>query len=225
MRLVPIVLLLANLLVGASFLMGNDGPARSGDASPREIHPESIRIVGIDREPRPAPEQKTAAPAQDAPLACATWGSFPESQVAAAEARLAPLQLGARLSHSSTATTINYLVIIPPIASRTDLNLRVEDLKRLGVTDQFVINDGELRNGISLGYFKTEEAANRQLANLKAKGVADAIVKPKPSGNLLVTLHVKDVTAAERNTLEGIAGGVSGADLRFQPCAATGLVG
>ncbi|MFO1206131.1 MAG: hypothetical protein U1E63_10455 [Burkholderiales bacterium] len=55
--------------------------------------------------------------------------------------------------------------------------------------------------------------------------MADAIVKPKPSGDLLVTLHVKDVTAAERSTLEGIAGGVSGADLRFQPCAATGPVG
>ncbi|MFO1206132.1 MAG: hypothetical protein U1E63_10460 [Burkholderiales bacterium] len=72
--------------------------------------------------------------------------------MAAAE-RGSHAQLGARLSRSTTATTIDYLVIIPPIASRADLNLRVEDLKRLGVTDQFVINDGELRGGISAWLF------------------------------------------------------------------------
>ncbi len=222
MKLIPIVLLLANLLVAASFLMGGEDVSRTGDRPQQQIHPEAIRIIGIDREPRSAPEARVAEQAQEPRVVCANWGSFPESQVAVVEARLASLQFGARLSRTTTAATTNYLVIIPPIPARADLNARSEELKRLGVTDQFVINDGDLRNGISLGYFRSEEAANRQLAYLKAKGIEDAIVKPKPSGNLTVTLHMKDVTAAERSALEGIAGGVSGAELSFPPCPVPG---
>jgi hypothetical protein len=218
MRLVPIVLLVANLLVAASFFIGRDGASSSPDRAQAEIHPESIRIIGVDREPSAVADAKIveATPAQ--PHVCATWGAFSESQAAAAETRLAPLELGARLSRTTTSATTNYLVIIPPIAARADLNARVEELRRLGVSDQFVINDGELRNGISLGFFKSEDAANRHLAALRAKGVGDALVKPRPSGNLVVTLQLMDLTAAERAKLEAIASGPSGAELKVQPC-------
>jgi hypothetical protein len=194
MRLIPIILLVANLLVAASFLMDDPNAGRENEPSRRQIHPESIRIVGTDREVVAAPSAKSTEEVREPPLACATWGSFPESQVAAAESRLAPLELAARLSRTETAAASSYLVIIPPISRRADLNLRVDELKRAGVTDQFVISDGELRNGISLGFFKNEESANRHLADLKAKGVSDAVVSPKPSGNRTVTLHIRDLT-------------------------------
>lgn len=225
MRLIQIVLLLANLLVAASFLMGGNEVAHTGDRPQQPIHPEVIRIVDIARESRVAPAAKVTEQAAELPVACANWGSFPESQAVVVETRLAPLEFGARLSRTTTAATTNYLVIIPPITARADLNARSEELKRLGVADQFVINEGELRYGISLGYFRSEEAANRHLASLKAKGIEGAIVKPKPSGNVSVTLHIKDVTAAERNALEEIAGGLSGAQLRFQPCPVPGATG
>jgi hypothetical protein len=224
MRLVPIVLLLANVLLAASFLF--EGRGASSEAPRREIHPESIRIVHRE-EPTAVPaatttvEQREPAPA----LTCATWGGFTESQAATAEGRLAPLELGARLSRSETAATTNYLVIIPPIAHRPTLNARVDELKRAGIVDQFVISDGDLRNGISLGFFKSEEAANRHLAYLQAKGVADAVVKPRPAGNLIVTWQIRNLTGAERATLESIASGSSSAELKFQPCPEPGTSG
>jgi hypothetical protein len=218
MKLVPIVLLVANLLVAASFFIGREGASSTRDRAQAEIHPESIRIVGVEREPGTVSNAATVEEAPVQSLVCATWGMFSESQAAAAEARLAPLELGARLSRTATSATTNYLVIIPPIPARADLNTRVDELKRLGVNDQFVINDGELRNGISLGFFKSEEAANRHLAALRAKGVGDALVKPKPSGNLVVTLQAKDLTGAERAKLEAIASELSGAELKVQPC-------
>lgn len=222
MRLVPIVLLVANLLVAASFLLEWRSASSTGDPPRPEIRPESIRIVGMDVAARVEPGAKTVDEVREPPLACATWGGFPESQVAAAENRLAPLELGARLSRSETATTTNYLVIVPPIARRPDLNARVEELKRAGITDQFVISDGDLRNGISLGFFKSEEAAHRHLAYLQAKGVSDAVVQPRPSGNLTVTLQIRDLTAAERAKLEAIA---SGPELKFRPCPSPGAPG
>jgi len=225
MRLVPIVLLVANLLVAVLFLIEGRGASSTSEPPQREIHPESIRIVAMDREPRVAPGAKITDEPREPPLACATWGGFAGSQIAAAENRLAPLELGARLSRSESAATTNYLVIVPPIARRSDLNARVDELKRAGITDQFVINDGDLRNGISLGFFRSEEAANRHLAYLQARGVGDAIVKPRPSGNLIVTLQIRDLTAAERTKLEAIASGPSSAELKFQPCPSPGVPG
>ena len=222
MRLVPIVLLLANLLVAASLLMEGRSASTNSEPPRRQIHPENIRIVGTDRDALAAPGTKATEAVREPPLACAAWGSFAESQVAAAETRLASLELGARLSRSETAAASSYLVIIPPISRRADLNLRIDELKRAGVTDQFVINDGDLRNGISLGFFKSEEAANRHLAYLKAKGVSDAIVNPKPSGNRTVTLQIRDLTVAERARLEAIASEPPSAELKFQACPPPG---
>jgi hypothetical protein len=218
MRLVPIFLLIANLLVAASFLTDNPKAAGENESSRRQIHPERIRVVGTEREVVAAPSPKSTEEAREPPLECATWGSFPESRIAAAESRLAPLELGTRLSRTETSVASSYLVIIPPIAQRADLSRRVDELRRAGVTDQFVIIDGDLRNGISLGFFKSEEAANRHLAELKAKGVSDAVVSPRGSGNRMVTLHLKDLTVAERAELEAIAGEAPTAELKFQVC-------
>jgi len=226
MRLVPIVLLGVNILVAVFFfLIEGRGTSRTSEPLRREIRPEAIRIVATDRESPVAPAPRIIDEPREPTFVCASWGGFPESQVAAAENRLAPLELGARLSRSETSATTNYLVIIPPIAHRPDLNARVEALRRSGITDQFVINDGDLRNGISLGFFKSEEAATRHLAELQTRGVSDAIVKPRPSGNLIITLQIRDLTAAERTKLEAVAIGPSGVELKFQPCTRHGTPG
>lgn len=222
MRLVPIVLLLANLVVAATLLVEGRSASSTGERARPEIRPESIRIVGMDLATRAEPGATAVDETREPPPVCVTWGGFSESQVGAAENRLAPLELGARLSRSETATHTNYLVIVPPIDRRSDLNARVEALKRAGVSDQFVISDGDLRNGISLGFFKSEEAANRHLAHLEAKGVSDAVVKPRPSGNRTFTLQIRDLTAAERAQLEAIASGHASAELKFGACPNAG---
>jgi hypothetical protein len=218
MRLVPILLLLLNLFVAGYFLLEDRGTSNDPDPAARQIHPESIRIVRADQHAAAATKAKSADDAEETPLACATWGTFTESQVAVAETRLGAFELGTRLSRTEAAAVTSYLVIIPPIERRSDLTLRLEGLRRAGVNDLFVINDGESRNGISLGFFKTEEAANRHLAALKSKGVSDAIVKPRASGSRLVVLSIKDVSPAERTKLEGITGGFPASELKFQPC-------
>jgi hypothetical protein len=218
MRIVPILLLLANVLVAAYFFVEDRrAPADTETARP-QINPEEIRILGTNVD---APAGKRAKPTEEAmepALSCAAWGSFPESQVAAAETRLASLELGARLSRRETAGATSYLVMIPPIARRADINQRVEELNRAGVTDHFVINDGESRNGISLGFFKTEDAANRHLGYMKAKGVSDAIVKPRSTGNRTVTFMMQNLSDSERSKLEGIADGFPAVEVKIQAC-------
>jgi len=65
----------------------------------------------------------------------------------------------------------------PPLASRQAANQRVTELRRSGITDLFVIpDDTKLRNAISLGVFRSEDAARSHFAALRARGVRDAVL-------------------------------------------------
>jgi hypothetical protein len=71
-------------------------------------------------------------------------------------------------------------------------------LRNLGVTDFYVIQDSsEQRWGISLGIFKSEEAARAHLATLAQKGIRSArIVDYKvPSNKIAFQLRDLDVNA------------------------------
>jgi hypothetical protein len=226
MRLVAVLLLVANVVVAGYFFLADRKAPVESDPSHQQINPDRIRVVATGSEAVALMRPKGSEdPQRPAPLSCATWGGFQEAQAAAAEARLAALELGPRLSRSEATTASSYLVLIPPIPRRVDLNGRVAELIRTGVTDQFVINDGEFRNGISLGFFKSEEAANRHLDQLKAKGVNDAVVRPRPSGSRTVTLAMRDLSNVERSRLETIAGEFAGVELRIQGCPAAGSPG
>jgi hypothetical protein len=60
---------------------------------------------------------------------------------------------------------------------------RIDELKARGVRDVMPIRDGELQNAISLGFFRTEESANRRVVELQKLGVQAAVLprhKTKP---------------------------------------------
>jgi hypothetical protein len=214
-----LVLLVANILAAGYFLFADFRAASEGDPSREQINADSIRVVATGSRVGALMRPQTADAGPDAPRSCASWGVFPEGQIAAVEARLSALDLGARLSRGDGGAS-SYIVLILPIPRRADLNRRVEELVRSGVTDQFVINDGEYRGGVSLGYFKTEDAANRHLNALKAKGVSDAVVRPRLSGGRPATLLMRDLSTAERARIEAIAADFPGVELRMQPCPA-----
>jgi len=220
MKTVAVLLLVANIAVTAYFFISDRSASPESDPAHQPINADRIRIVATGSEALALMRPKSAeGSAKAAAPECAVLEKLPEAQVTAAEARLASLDLGARLSRNEVNTgASSYLVMIPPLARRADLNRRVDELIRSGVADHFVINDGELRYGISLGFFKTEEAANRHLNDLKAKGVTDAVVRPRGSGNRTVTFVVKDLPEGERTKLEAIARELPGVELRVEPC-------
>ena len=224
MKRVVLALLIANVIVAGGFLLTDFSTSADEDAARQQINAESIRVLATGSQAAAQPRTKSAEEGQEASLSCAAWGAFPEGQVMAAEAKLSSFELGARLSRGEGGAS-SYLVLILPIQRRADVNRRVEELNRSGVTDQFIINDGEFRSGISLGYFKTEEAANRHLNSLKAKGVIDAVVRPRLSGSRTVTFLIRDLTNAERARLESMARDFPAVELRMQTCPVAGSAG
>jgi hypothetical protein len=146
---------------------------------------------------------QTAA-AEAPPLACIEIGDFDAAAAKRFETALAPLALGARLVRHEVQDAARNIVYIPSQGSKDGADRKATELRHLGVTEFYIMQDaGEFRWAISLGVFKTEEAARAQLAALGQKGVHSARLGTRNaanSGKLAYQLHNLD--AADKTGLD-----------------------
>jgi len=95
---------------------------------------------------------------------------------------------------------------------------KAQALKQLGVEEYFIVQEeGTLRWALSLGVFRTEEAAQARLAALRGQGVRSARVGVRDTTVPKVWLQVKGVDAALQARLKEIARQVEGTELKDCP--------
>lgn len=157
----------------------------------------------------PAAEGAAAAAAPAAPpsYACTEVGNFLLADGRRFEAQVAALDLGDRQSRRNVAgqDISSYMVYIPPQGSKEGADRKAGELKQLGVTNYFIMNESSpLRWGISLGVFKSETSAQSQLASLNKQGVHSARVAPRYSASKQLAYQFRDLDAATRARLEKI---------------------
>jgi len=145
-------------------------------------------------EKKPEEKKADAPKAEEKPAtACLAW---PDLSTADAE-RLAELAKskfpGLSVSRSVAATEGgNHWVYIPPLASKADAERKAGELKKLGVTEFFIVGEsGPNQYAISLGLFSSEQGAKDQLEALKGKGVRSAKVGQRGGKPTSVRLEVK----------------------------------
>lgn len=114
----------------------------------------------------PAPQN---TPAQQSAPACTEIGNFTNAEARRFEAQLAlPIQPARR----DVQETSSHMVMIPPAADKESADRQAALLRGKGVDDVYVIQENNaLRWGISLGIFKTEEAARARMQVLARQGV------------------------------------------------------
>jgi hypothetical protein len=221
MRLLFLALVLANLAFFAwSRHYAGDKAAREPNPLARQVEPEKLKIVPPAelRAPPPAPPPTPKAAAAAAPLACLEGGSFTVADYPRAEKALEPLALGNRLAQRRTEELAGWWVHMPPQGSRQAALRKSGELRALGVQDYFVVaEDGEWRWALSLGVYRTEEAALARLAALRAQGVRTAVVTPRETLVPKVWLQVKGVEPALEARLREIAKQIDGSELRACP--------
>jgi len=217
-RALFLLLLLANV---ALYAWSHYGPAGAAGPTPqaRQVEPEKLRIVAPAdlpavsvRKEKPAPPAPAVAAA---PTSCLEWGSFTVADAPRAEQALEPLALGARLAQRRTEEVAAWWVFIPSQGSRQGALRKAGELKNLGVGEYFIVQEeGEQRWALSLGVFRTEEAALARLAALRQQGVRSARVGPRETVVPKVWLQVKSVDAPLQARLREIARQVEGSELR-----------
>jgi len=209
----------------ARFLAAPD-PAIDSQPLAQQIEPEKLRVVAESElartlppaAPKPKPGPAPAAP-EPAPLACLEWGSFSPADAARAEQRLEPLALGARLAQYRGEETAGWWVFIPPQPNRGAALKKAAELKKLGVDEYFVVQEeGRQRWALSLGVFRSEEAARARLDALRAQGVRSAQLGQRETRVAKVWFQVRTVEQALHARLQEVAREFEGATLH--ECAA-----
>ncbi|MEI7457016.1 MAG: SPOR domain-containing protein [Nitrosomonadales bacterium] len=106
---------------------------------------------------------------------CFEWGEFTGAEFDRASAALKKLSLGDKLSQREVDRVIGFWVYIAPQKDKGAVTQKLAQLKARGVTDFFVVQEaGEWQNAISLGIFKTREAAESFMEGLRKKEVTSA---------------------------------------------------
>ena len=217
MRTVLLLLILANLgFLGWSHF--GAGPTLSeSQLVEQQLNPEAIRLLSTEQVAALA-AQRPKPPPKPAVAACLELGAFNPADVARVQQALDPLALGPTLSQRRAEEIASYWVFMPPQRDRQAANQRAAELRKLGVEDFFVVQeDPKHRYAISLGVFKTSEAAQARLAELRAKGVRTARVGPRETPVHKIYFTVREVPDALAAKLNEVRQSFPGSELKTCP--------
>jgi len=223
-RIVFFLLLLANLAFFTWVYFGTGRVSDEQQLMEQQLNPQEIRLLSPDQVAKLAAErakqiaERPKPPPKPPVIACLELGAFNTADAPRVQQALEPLALGSRLSQRRADEIASYWVFIPPLRSRQSASLKAAELKKLGVEDFFIVQeDPKFRLAISLGVFKTEEAANARLAELRKKGVRTARVAPRETSVQKVYFAIREVPDALVTRLNDIRQGFSGIELRDCP--------
>ncbi|CAN5411881.1 hypothetical protein BH11PSE11_BH11PSE11_00370 [soil metagenome] len=153
-------------------------------------------------------------PGSNEVIACTEIGDFEPVDARRFEARLGSLSLGERLTRRAVAD-IRHIVFIPSTGGKEAADKKAGELRRLGVTDFFIIQENSpMKWGISLGIFKTEEAARAHLTALSQRGVRSARLGTQNTNSNKVAFRLQQLEPASRTALEAIKADFSAQQIR-----------
>ncbi|MFZ6759426.1 SPOR domain-containing protein [Undibacterium sp. Ji50W] len=141
-------------------------------------------------------------------IACLEVGNFVQTDIDKMEEKLKTLGLGERQSRINVVDVATHMVFIPSQGSKEGADKKASELRRLGISDFYIVQDqSNMRWGLSLGVFKTEEAAKLHLTNLTNKGVRSARVGPRTVSTNKFAFQLRALTAEEKTKYDTIKAG------------------
>jgi len=215
MRVVFALLLVANIALFAYSRLDGAGDGE-GMRFAQQIEPDRIKLL--------TPQQVAAlGPGKVAALAdvCIEWGPFNDTERARALSDLEPVGIRRLLTQKRVETNSTYWVFLPLNSSKAATDRRIADLKTAGFKDVAIVDSGAQRYTISLGVFRSEEAANAYVAELTKQGIADAKAGPRQQPVVLTSLVIRDPEAAVVARVKALQGGYPGSEVKTGACDKT----
>lgn len=225
MRLLLLALVLVNVAFYAYSFVARQHDSAETQTAQLQINPDKIRLLhpaggargGAPQDPAPAAVDSTVA----APAACLEWGLFAGPDMARADAAIAKLGLPQDSVQRTVISAGGHWVYLPPLKSKTEVGRKITELKNLGVTDLFVMQEpAPLRNAISLGIFKTEDGAQKFLEELRAKGVHSAVIARRDNFLKQVVFFVREPNVTEVASLTELQREFPASEIKAVACPA-----
>jgi hypothetical protein len=212
MRTLVLLLLLANVTLFGYIKLDNVSTGEGVRLS-QQVQPDKIRLL--------TPQQVAAlGPAKVAALAdvCVEWGPLSDPDRARALAVIEPLDLSRLMTQKKVEVVSNFWLFLPPAASKSAADKRVDELKAQGIKDASVIENGPQRLAILLGTFRSEDAAQTRLAALQAQGVKNAKVGQRVQAMQQTVLVIRDPPAPAVVRLKELQSGFPGSEVKIGSC-------
>lgn len=211
MKWVALVLLLVNVALGGYLYWRHITPNPDSRLVDLQMNADQIRIIPEPPRPQPVPPPQSSA--------CLEWRAFATADLGRARDALAATGLGARVSEREVGVTASWWVHMPPQRSQAAMERKAKELTDLGVRDFFpVTEEGRWRYAISLGLFRTEDAARAFLAQLRTRGVRSAVVTNREQRVTRMAFVVRDPGQEESARLVELAAAWPGTELRVAEC-------
>ncbi|MBY0577854.1 MAG: hypothetical protein K2P57_02280 [Burkholderiales bacterium] len=203
MKWLFLILVLANLALAAW-----EQFARQSAPNPlarQELNADKIRFA------QPLPQSLPVSaplPAKANPVEsiCYKWGIFSGNSVEKARNALKTLAQSGTVSEQSLPKSdkLGYWAYIPPKKTKQEALDEIRMLNELGIKDHFLIQDsGKWQYAVSLGVFRTDEAAGKYVSILRGRGLKSALSGRRDSGDILFLVSgVQASFAAEVKKLD-----------------------
>lgn len=160
-----------------------------------------------------APVVKAAA------KSCLEWGEFSGVDLKRATKLLSDMKLGDRLKQHNVEYVSGYWVYIPPLKNKAAVNRKIAEIQSLGVDDYYVVHEPpKLDNVISLGVFKTREAATNYLASLQKKGLRTSKVGERKRKLKFIVFELKNIEAETSAQLHKLKKDFAYSEIKSVPC-------
>jgi hypothetical protein len=203
-------LVLCNLGLAAYLYLDHVAGSPDGELLRQQLNADEIQVLP---EPPPAP------PPAPSSGACLEWRSFAAAELPRARQALAGLAQQARVSEREVATPVRWWVHIPPQGSELAMERKTRELRRLGVEDFHPnVEPGRWRYAISLGLFRSEEAARAFLEALKKKGVRSAVITEREQRITQTAFVIRGPSVEESSRLLELSARYPGTELKAVDC-------
>ena len=215
------LLVIINILLFSTMYWGGWITPYGGNQSAQALlNPDKIKLVPYKY---PSSSAVVSAPAMSAVVAavsapapalaipdankdvCLEWGEFSGTDLARSQQALAAFNLYNHLGQRNVEYASGYWVYIPPMKTHKDVLKKIAQLKTRGVSDYFVVQEEDpWVNAISLGVFKTREAAQKYLTYLNDHDVRTAKVGERISTLKFVVFELKHLDVATSAKITGL---------------------
>ena len=134
--------------------------------------------------PTPAPEKPATPPAAPEPPRCVALGPFADRAAAtAAQGKAGNAISQVRLREQPAASgSARYRVLLPAAANREEAQATVKRIVAAGLSDYYIISQGEDINAVALGQYRNREGAERRMAAVQAAGFQPRLVASGDAG-------------------------------------------
>lgn len=193
-------------------------PLRVTEIAPLQLAAQTKSDIRLLSESA-APARRQGVPEEPVEAVCLFLGSFEQVEDAAAvEQRLLSLDIRSRVQSMDAAAGVDYWVYLPPLASRQASLRQLRELQARKI-DSYIITQGDLSNGISLGIFPRSDSAASVMQRLRDAGYEPLLRElTRAHRSFWVRIAPESRRLADDSLLQRLAFDFKGLQHQLMPC-------